>query len=306
MERQQRTSPRMRGVALLLAVLAVVAGCSTSRPPRPSAPQTASTSRAAAARSVLASDVTSLRVNWYLSRAEKQLTAQCMKRHGFVYLTPGLGPEPSAATVTTYALGSGRPATYGVTPGIISAKPVTEPGGTQPRYSLALQGPPTAMATVTFASEGSVSYETSGCIGSARAELYGSVRAYVIAAYLPQVEGNLFDKFTGTYRPYQSALHAWQACMKTDKLPYANPDAAIASIQQLAMTGVGTAEVMRRQAATADADTACDAHAHLRERTSQALGRFVESLSPQGVAQLGDVARDRARAYQVARRVVSP
>jgi hypothetical protein len=283
---------------MTLAVVAAVAGCAGSRSPRPAAVSTQ------AARSELTSDAASLRIKWDLSSATYQLEAQCMKHLGFVYVTPDVGPEPSPKTITADALGSGRPATYGVTPEEF-ADPPTEPDWNRPGFSHALDGLSTQLATVSIAVGGNITYETGGCTAAARTELYGSVRAYVVSFYLPQVERDLFQKFTGTDQPYLSALHLWQACMKADHFPFTDPDDAAGSVGQLAGK-VSAAELVRRQAATAEADTACDARSQLRRRTNLALGKFVDSLSPRILAELDDVARSQAAAYQVAQRLVSP
>lgn len=93
--------------------------------------------------------------------------------------------------------------------------------------------------------------------------------------------------------------------MMADKLPFANPDDAAGSVARLAANNPSAAELTRRQTAIADADTACDARSHLRQNTSQALRKFLDALPPELLAQLGEVAHDRTRAYQVARQVIS-
>jgi hypothetical protein len=243
-------------------------------------------------------------MKWYRTVAEYQLQAQCMKHLGFNYVVPDVGPEPSPRTITAYSLGNGQPATYGVAPESFAQQP-DEPDGSRPGFVAALNGRSTQLATVSLAVGGNISYLTGGCTAAVRTELYGSVRAYILSFYLPQVEVDQFKSFTGTDQPYLSALHQWQACMKADHLPFANPDDAAGSVGQLAGK-VSAAELTRRQTATADADTACDARSQLRQRTNQALGKFVDSLSPVVLAQLDDVARSRTKAYQVAQRVISP
>jgi hypothetical protein len=158
---------------------------------------------------------------------------------------------------------------------------------------------------MTIAGGGSVFYETGGCQGDARKQLYGSVGSLMASAYLPQVQGKLFSGFLGRYQPYQSALHAWQACMKAGAFTVTNPDDAANSLQPVADHG-GAADLARRQAAIAAADAACDGPSHLRPRTNQALDAYVGSLSAPVLTQLDDVARSRAKADQLAPRIVSP
>jgi hypothetical protein len=298
---QQRRYARTLHLALVLATLAVVAGCTSGRPPHPAAPAPT----LAPARSVLGSDASSLREKWYRNQAVQRLIEQCMARLGFVYTVPDAGPAPGPNTITAFALGSGHPATYGVTPESFVDSPPSDPGSNQPRYALALDGPANAMRTMTLAGGGTVSYQTGGCQGDARRQLYGSVESFMVSSYLPQTQGNAFSGFLGTDRPYLSALHAWQACMRTDNLPATNPDAAADSLQQL-VGNSSAAELARRQTALATADATCDGKSQLRQRTNQALERFVGSLSPQVLTQLDAVAGSRAKADQLARQIVSP
>lgn len=228
-----------------------------------------------------------------------------MARLGFVYTVPDMGPAPGPNTITTFALGNGNPPTYGVTPETLTDKPRSDPGSDQPRYQLALAGPASANGSMTFAGGGSVSYETGGCQGNARTQLYGSVALSMASAYLPQIQGNAFRSFLSGYPPYQSALRTWQACMRTDNLPATNPDTAASSLEDLAGNS-SAADLAHRQTTLAMADVTCDGKSHLRQFTNQALDKFVGSLSPQVVTQLDAVARSRAKADQTARQIVSP
>jgi hypothetical protein len=300
---QQRRYARTPHLALVLAILAVVAGCTSGRSPQPARATPAPAP--APARSVLGSDASSLREKWYRNQAVQQLIEQCMARLGFVYTVPDMGPVPGPNTITAFALGSGYPATYGVTPEAFVDAPTIDPGSDQPRYALALDGPANAMGTMTLAGGGTVSYETSGCQGNARKQLYGSVELFMASSYLPQLQGNAFSGFLSSDRSYQSALHAWQTCMRTDNLPATNPDDDADSLQQL-VGNSSAADLAHRQTALAAADAACDGKSHLRRRTNQALERFVGSLSPQVLTQLDAVAGSRAKADQMARQIVSP
>ena len=257
----------------------------------------------ALAQSMLTSNASSLREGWYLNSAEQQLTAQCMKRLGFVYLIPHTGPVPGLNTITEFALGRGYPATYGVTPESLIAAPPSDPEADKPGYQLALDGPAGSLGKLNLPGGASVGYETGGCQGSARSQLFGSVGAYVLSSYLPQIEKILFEKFLLRDQAYLPALHTWQACMRADKFSVANPGDAAGSLLQIADKTSG-ADLMRRQTALAAADASCDRPSHLRQRTNQALVRFVGSLSRQTLTQLNDIAHSRATADQVARRVI--
>lgn len=87
--------------------------------------------------------------------------------------------------------------------------------------------------------------------------------------------------------------------MRADKFTVADPNDAADSLLQIA-DKTGEADLMRRQTALATADAGCDGPSHLRQRTNQALGRFVGSLSRQTLTQLNDIAHSRAKASQIA------
>jgi hypothetical protein len=203
-----------------------------------------------------------------------------------------------------FALGRGGSATYGVTSESSITTPLSDPEAAKPGYQLALGGPASSLGKLNLPGGSSVTYEIGGCQGSARSELFGSVGAYMVSSYLPQVEENLFENFLGRDQAYLSALHTWQACMRADKFPVASPSDAIGSLLQIADKTSET-DLMRRQTALAGADARCDTPSHLRQHTNQALGKFVGSLSRQTLTQLNDMAHSQARANQIAQHVIS-
>lgn len=243
----------------------------------------------------MATDDSRLEWSWVVGRAEEQLTSQCMKSHGFVYAVPAAVPEPSGATVTADVVGSGDPATYGVLPG---AGEPHNPGEDQPAYQTALNGPASAMGSMTLPDGSTVTYVTGGCTGSVRTTLFGSVGAYVASSYVPQVVGSRFDAFLATDGPYTSALRDWRSCMKSKDWDFADPQAAISSLEtsQLAVVPLG-----QRQTAIAGADRSCDGQSNLRASRAVALGQFVHGLAPELLNQLTDIYDSRVQAAQVAR-----
>jgi hypothetical protein len=227
-----------------------------------------------------------------------------MKRLGFVYVIPRTGPLPSPNTITEFALGRGTPATCGVTSESVIATPPSEPEADKPGYQLALGGPVVLPGKLSLPGGVSVAYETGGCLGSARAQLFGSVDAYMLSSYLPQIEGLLFGNFISRDEAYASALQTWQTCMRADKFSVADPSTALTSLLQVA-DKTSEADLMRRQTALATADASCDGPSHLRQRTNQALGKFVDSLSRQTLMQLNDIAHSRAKANEEAHQILS-
>jgi hypothetical protein len=299
---QQRRYARTWHIALALATLTVLAGCANGRPAQ-QAGQAAGTEMPALAQSVLATDASSLREDWYRNSAEQQLTAQCIQRVGFAYRIPYAGPAPDLNTITEFALGRGNPEDYGVTKESLVDTPPSDPEAGKPGYQLALDGPQGSLRELGFPGGATVTYETGGCRGSARAQLYGSVDAYMLSSYLPQIEENLFQEFASRDSAYLRALRTWQECMRGDKFSVAGPGDAVSSLLRLA-DKTSEADLMRRQTALASADASCDRPSHLRQRTNQALGKFVRSLSRQTLKQLNDIAHTEARANQIARHVI--
>lgn len=273
-------------VALAVTTVAALAGCARGQP--------AGATSQPEARSVIAQDAASLRWSWLVGRAEFRLVAACMARAGFAYAVPPADPEPGPGTITADALGTGGPPSYGVFP------PHGQPASTDtdpPAYQRALDGPPTALASMTLPDGSTIGYETGGCTAAARASLFGSVRAYVASAYVPQVIRNGFEAYLGTDGPYTTALTTWRSCMAGRHWNFGAPAAAITSLRT---AGLDAASLDRRQAAVAGADRDCDARSGLRARRAAALARFTSRLSGRDLAQLDGIAAARARAGRVA------
>jgi hypothetical protein len=295
-----------RAISLALAlvtILVAVGGCGTGHPSRPAAAPTVVGHRTAVtaeeqARSIIATNAQFLQWSWTLSRAELRLTSQCMQKLGFVYEDPRPAPEPSARTLTADALGSGDPATYGVS--TAAAEP-RNPGDDQPAYAYALDGPATSVAMMSLPDGSTVDYGTGGCIGSARTILFGSVRAYVTSSYLPQVVRHEFEAFLTADTAAASALRDWQQCMKSQHWDFASPTVAIAWLYATPLT---VASLDQRQSVIANADRACDAQSQLRAHRGDALARFVHGLPADLLAQLTAVYDDRVRAGRVAQQAL--
>jgi hypothetical protein len=307
------SSPRLSKSRFTVPVLAIVAamtvtvavgGCTGSRLPRPAAagPSTtvAAAAAQAAARSVIAQDATTLQWSWLVGHAELQLVAQCMKGHGYTYAVPDAGPEPTLAAITADAIGRRGPATYGIV--AYGAEP-TDTEAKLASFQQALVGGVTEAASLTLPDGSTVGYQTGGCLGEARARLFGSVRAYVTSAYLPQVVRDEFEAFLAKDGAYSGALGVWRACMTGRHWPFAAPAAAISSLEG---APADAASLSRRQTAIAGADHDCDSKSHLRADRSQALTRFSAGLSGQLLAELDQVSADRVLAGRVAHATAAP
>jgi hypothetical protein len=248
---------------------------------------------------VIAQNAATLRWSWLTGQAELQLVAGCMKQRGFTYPVPSPGPEPSPATITADSPGGSGPATYGVFP---QAGPPNRPNAEPASFSDALDGGKDDAASLTLPDGSTVGYQTGGCFGEARSRLFGSIRAYVISAYLPQVVRDEFEAFLTADRAYDAALKTWQSCMAQRHWTFPTPAAAIASLETAQLDA---ASLDRRQAAIAGADRDCDLRSHLRTLRAEALTRFTTRLPVQIVAELADIVTGREQADRVARQTVS-
>ncbi len=301
----------------MLVSLVAVFGCApqpvprpvTLAPPRPAGH--AAPSRQAAAEAVLTTTASALRQEWYLFRAQQQRVAQCMHSHGLRYFVASAGPEPAAGTTTVWVAGRGRNASYDVTVAASRAtttRPedqyVTQlPTAQRSRYTGVLGGSPDLLATLRLPSGLAVRYQTGGCVGGARAALFGSVRAAMQDALMPEDVDNKFYASLAGQQPYLSAVHAWQRCMAAAGWHFMTPQASIAAIQTLATAkGTSPGELRAREAAVAGADVACDGRAHLRMRTTEALAAFVRTLPGPVLSQLRNVYLTRQQAAAAARR----
>jgi hypothetical protein len=179
------------------------------------------------------------------------------------------------------------------------------PGPVRARYDTALEGTTRARGTLRLPDGQVGTYPTGGCVAAARRELYGSVRAALADPLVPQAMTRLFGAFLGSYHPYLAALHAWHQCMTAAGWQFVTPQAAIESIQILALKGVSRAELDRRQTAVAGADVTCNAHTGLRIRTSEARTKFVLQQPRQLLQELQGIYMTRERAIRMALRVLS-
>src|SRR5262249_30853891 len=157
-------------------------------------------------------DVSALRQNWYLFRAQEQDTGRSMRALGLSYPVLNAGPEPGVRTVTEDTAGHGAPATYGVLPQDRGA--AGHPArSSKPSCSATVMGSQFGRGTLPGGTV--ATYAPNGCLSGARRNLFGSVLAFVRDSYIPQSVGLEFDAYLATDRPYQSALSAWRRCMSS-------------------------------------------------------------------------------------------
>ncbi|MFJ9908287.1 hypothetical protein ACIRVK_36405 [Streptomyces sp. NPDC101152] len=298
----------LRGTARLLAatvsaaVLATVSGCATHPAPRPHAEAAAAQLRDAAA--VLTSDATTMRRSWELFGEQQVLVQRCMAQAGYHYLITSAGPEPAIGLTTADVKGAASPPSYGVTAD--AAGPSTPAQdlyvrglapAQQARYAGALDGPTDQAANMTLPSGTSVTYRTGGCLGKARATLYGSVRAALENASVPQDVEQLFERFLGPNRPYQTAVKTWQRCMAESRRKARTPADLIGSLQSLAASGVSGKTLTARESADATADLVCDARSGLRRTLAQQKTAFLAKQPVRTLALLDRVWKVREQAH---------
>lgn len=308
-----------RLVCLLSLLTAAAAGCIMHPAPRPSAEEL----RAAA--EVLTTDVSTLRDEWYLFKAQQEVVARCMRDNGLQYLITNPGPEPSPATVTEDAIGPGHPHTYGVVsevsaldasradadgpPGGSTALPQDQyvsslPPDEQDRYMQALTGSPNRLGTVVLPSGMEVNYTTGGCVGLARTRLFGSVETALRDSLLPQDVSRSAEVVLWDDARYRVAISDWRRCMEHAGWSYQSPLSAIESIRLLAAEGKPVDTLRLRETAIAEADSVCDSRSAFRATQRAILTDYLRRQPPSIIKQLADVLEARRAAVRIAVAVV--
>jgi hypothetical protein len=295
----------------------VVAGTGCAGPPAPrpsdrsSGAQTLTNAGASspasldAAHSVLTTDAATLRRRWILFRAQQLLVAQCMRSHDDTYFVTEPGPEPGTDTSTADSLGDGGHLTYGLwaTPRTSAQDNYVGQLGAdaRSRYEQALTGGPNEQPSLTLPSGLVIRYRDGGCVGQARAQLFGSVQNALLDSLLPQDVNQRFAKVLAESAPYRGALSAWRACVARSGYTYADPADAIDQLQSLLDQGANP-DVGTLERAVADADAQCDHQSQLRRVRAQELTAFLHRLPSAQLAALADVYHTRVHALEVAAR----
>ncbi len=305
----------MRLLALMLAAAAAAAGCASSRPPRQAAVQPqrpagqARASQIAAAARLLTDDASALRQQRELNLAQQRSMAGCMQRLGYRYLSPSPARPPTAAIVTAdvaaartrHLRGAAAPGRPGTDPEDAYLRQL--PGPQRARYSAALLGSQSQLATTPIPGGGTVSYGTGGCLGTARRQLFGSLPAFILDSYLPQVADLRFGSYLASYRLYTAALRGWRQCMAAAGQHFTSPAAALKSVEALAARSMTTARSLAAdQRAVAGADAACGARTGLRRRRHDGLLYWLHTLPSTTLTQLRSVYLTRQRAVAAAQR----
>jgi hypothetical protein len=316
--RSRKAASLSTPTVLALAGLLAVSGCSatqtTARPPGQSS--------ASDAETILTTTATSLRQEWDIGTAQQELVATCMASKGYRYITTSQGPEPGPRMVTADATATSGPATYGValqalaagatqtgqgsTAGVTAQDSYVEslPTPVRARYADAYGG---ALLQGLLSLPGGlvIRYATGGCLGQARTELFGSVRAAILDTLAPQDIGNAFGGYLASDQPYQQALRTWQGCMAAAGWHVESPQAAIQSIEFTATQNGTTIQFLnRRQTAVATADVRCDRTSQLRARWRQQLAVFVGKQPRQNIDLLRSTFLTRQQAVHRALKVL--
>ncbi|HEX3786546.1 MAG TPA: hypothetical protein VHW44_01690 [Pseudonocardiaceae bacterium] len=230
---------------------------------------------------------------------------------GFRYLIPNGPPEPTASTVTEDTVGSGTPATYGVTASAVGSGQSVEdqyvnslPKPAQATYNAAFDGPANQNASIRLPSGRALSYTTGGCLGVSRTQLYGSVAAMMAVELVPPDVENLFGTFLNTDTVYQSALTAWQRCMAAAGWPSHTPENAIQSLRTLAAQGTDATRLTGQQTAIATADVTCDRSSQLRAHPATQRLAVLRTRPAALVNELAALYAARTAAYARAAKVL--
>ena len=305
---------RWRIVCLLFLIATATAGCGAHPVPRASAREMR------AAERVLTADVSTLRNEWYLFKAQQELVARCMWQRRLKYFITDAGPEPDPGTLTEDAIGRGHPHTYGVVREIAALaatgaeadrgddptvlpqdRYVTGlPSDDQDAYVRILLGPPDSLGSLVLPSGMRANYLTEGCVGLARSRLFGSVEEALLDLMLPQDVSRSFEVVLWDDPRYEWAMSAWRRCMEEAGWKYRSPLSAIKSIRSLAIEGEPLGELLLREAAVAEADAACDSRSALRATQQTILAEYLRQQPARIIRQLADVLKARRAAVQLA------
>lgn len=221
-----------------------------------------------------------------LDEAENRLTARCMDQAGMTYpQVPaprddrpmiGLlrGAEPLRAEVVREHGYPNRWMTRTRVPkkGPVETYADSLPPDTRERFYHVLRGKDGNDVRVVLPGDFEVAASSSGCVGSARRRLYGSVENYLTVYYIPELvqrQASAADEDPDV----RAAYAAFARCMATKDYDTATPADAVALAATYYPDGRrGRAGTDERTLALADAE--CQTGVRLRERRAAAADRL--------------------------------
>lgn len=282
----------MRATGLRVAVLAGmmlvlgVAGCAQARPATPAAEPTA---RVSTTLSDTALDL-AVRAGTYkadqrlLSRAEKELTRQCMAAHGWDYPVSTTEFGELDDDMWRPDLNVRRRIGYGFTitgPSDGGSYPSDLPEASRDEYQRSLSGDPEQRATLRLFSGPKFTFGTTGCIAESRIGLYGDVIDAARVAYIPQEVYNAVHEQVVNDEATRTAVGQWAGCMAGRGFPYSSPATARAAIGETYDGPAPVGQKRRLEIEVAVADGECVFAVGLPDVVNQIGRRCVQGLAPE-------------------------
>ncbi|HWC81798.1 MAG TPA: hypothetical protein VG756_17760 [Pseudonocardiaceae bacterium] len=297
-------------VAVSLALVLTLAGCSSERPASgPTGPATVSLTPAA-------DDLIARTGDYYvqqqsLQSAEDTLTDSCIDAAGFTLpaSTPSpvsrdeeWRPDPAERSRNGYGLlaeaqdqASGT-AAPDPTDEYIRTLPVVR----QQEYHAALFGPANTNGTLALGGQ-SFTFATRGCVAQARTRIYGNDTVATRVYYLPQIYYVQLLTKVHTESAYAIAMTGWSACMRQSGYSYSNPQDAKSQLLSRYRTDSGaaaTAATQKLEITIAVADGQCANRVGLGSTTEALLRAAAAALPAADRTALNQVAATRTTSAQ--------
>jgi hypothetical protein len=282
------------------------------------------------ALSVLETTPRSLRDDAALSAAEQLLIGECMRGYRLAYVAgdrsvPADVVPTDTGTLTVDVRPSSRVTGYGVVADVLALRHslgVRPERGMRPNepnpndrhlrslgpreaetYQRRLSGTPQGVRTLRLWSGVTARYQADGCLGTARARLYGSVDRAARSLVVPQDVKIMIGREVESDPSFVRALSLWQRCMRSRGHSHPRPAAVVAAVEAGYLTGV-TPLTRREEATLAQADATCDVQASLRATATRIRARSLGARHIRLVEDLAAVARIRREAAPVAREIL--
>lgn len=258
---------------------------------------------AARAASGLRRGTAALQQDWYIFRAEQLLVERCMRSHGFQYFVSSAGPMPGPNVMTIDSSGNGASPTYDIVRderarrrSVETAYVASLGADDQAAYASALGGSTSTQGSITLPSGTVISYQTGGCVGSARAALFEDVDAAIRSSMVPQDVDRSFEASMFEGSRFESALSEWRRCMYDEGWKVADPSAILDSIDTAISRGMALRVAGAKETAIANADFKCDQRSRLRATMHALVIGFLADEPPLVVSELMAAERSKAEA----------
>jgi hypothetical protein len=287
----------VRGLALLIAALAVLTACDTG--------DSASGNGPALSRAALDLLTTSGGYparEYQLTVAEARLTQRCMTAHGLVYRLYEPTRPVGSDEEQVVDLPSRRAVGYGIdTPG--GGEPPRDPGSDSPHYQEVLFGDAEHRQEMRLPNGATHSFVGNGCIAQARLRLYGDLGLWSRIVTIPPITDNDLRDQVSDAPELARAMTRWATCMAEAGYPYPTPEAASTAVSEAYQKEGHTPAMRDREIATAVADGECALRAHVPATELSLRRAAAKSLPAAARRELNELAAAHCAAARTAQTV---